>query len=127
MTCDKLKLMNGLTRQQDDFCMAYVANHYNAKKAYQDVMGEYNENVYHTWMRNPLVQRRIDEIRQEKMEQWKIDADRVIEELAMIAFADLDDKKITIKDKLKALELLQRNYAQRPEGKQEVIEVKVCN
>lgn len=127
MTGDKLKLMNGLTRQQDDFCMAYIANHYNAKKAYQDVMGEYNENVYRTWMRNPMVQRRIDEIRQEKMEQWKIDADRVIEELAIIAFADLDDKKITIKDKLKALELLQRNYAQKTESKQEVIEVKLCN
>ena len=108
-----------LTAKNKLFVEEYVANHYNATQAYITAYGcDYssaNKKAF-TLLKKQEVKDYIKEIQKERTEQLNINADRVLEELASIAFAPKDDKDIPAAAKNKALELIQKQIgAQAPQ------------
>lgn len=108
-----------LTAKNKLFVEEYVANHYNATQAYITAYGcDYssaNKKAF-TLLKKQEVKDYIKEVQKERTEQLNINADRVLEELASIAFAPKDDKDIPVAAKNKALELIQKQIgAQAPQ------------
>ena len=108
-----------LTAKNKLFVEEYVANHYNATQAYITAYGcDYssaNKKAF-TLLKKQEVKDYIKEVQKERTEQLNINADRVLEELASIAFAPKDDKDIPAAAKNKALELIQKQIgAQAPQ------------
>ena len=108
-----------LTAKNKLFVEEYVANHYNATQAYmaayQCDYSSANKKAF-TLLKKPEVKEYIKEIQRERTEQLNITADRVLEELASIAFAEKGDKDIPAAAKNKALELIQKQIgAQAPQ------------
>lgn len=111
------------------FCQEYVANNYNAVKAYMvayptstEVSSKSNANRL---LRRPEIKEYIKEIQKERFEALNISADRIACELAGMAFSEFDDNN-TATSKLKALDLLQKqlglqNQKVELNGKQDVI------
>lgn len=101
----------GLTVQQSKFCEEYVANGYNATQAY---MASYNA-TYETANKNAwkilkmdAAQNYIVHIQKDRVKALNISAERILEELSTIAFAEKSDQIYTVTAKLKALDLLQK-------------------
>ena len=107
-----------LTAKNKLFVEEYVANHYNATQAYYKIYGcEYNtaNTKAALLLKKQEVKDYIKEVQKERTEQLNITADRVLEELASIAFAEKGDKDIPVSAKNKALELIQKQIgAQAP-------------
>ena len=107
-----------LTAKNKLFIEEYVANHYNATQAYMKVYGcEYDtaNTKGCKVLEKPEAKEYMKEIQKERTERLNITADRVLEELASIAFAAADDKNIPAAAKNKALELIQKQIgAQAP-------------
>lgn len=107
-----------LTAKNKLFVEEYVANHYNATQAYLTIYGcDYNtaRTKACVVLAKPEAKEYMKEIQKERTERLNINADRVLEELASIAFADKGDKDYTAAAKNKALELIQRQIgAQAP-------------
>jgi phage terminase small subunit len=107
-----------LTAKNKLFVEEYVANHYNATQAYMTIYNcDYNTanskacNV----LKKPEVKEYMKEVQRERTERLNITADRVLEELASIAFAEKGDADIPAAAKNKALELIQKQIgAQAP-------------
>ena len=99
-----------LTEIQEDFCLQYVANGYHVAEAYAaahpDSTMKSAQNSGYRYMKIPEVKQRIEELRKEKLDALSIDADRVLEKLAEIAFAQKGDKDYRSSDQLKALQLM---------------------
>ena len=118
-----------LTAKQKLFAETYIANGFNALDAYYTVFGkkENKKPSYpYTLLKNPEVIEYIQERREEMYNSLNIDAMRVMQEIAEIAFEKTDDKAM-LASKLKALELLSKNLSlqtQKTENK-DVIEVQL--
>lgn len=117
-----------LTAKHKLFAETYLANGFNALEAYNTVFGggQKNKPSYpYTLLKKPEIAEYLEQRRTEIYNSLNIDAMRVMQEIANIAFAPTDDKNIGAK--LKALELLSKNLSlqtQKTENK-DVIEVKL--
>lgn len=122
-----------LKPQMEEFCYKYVASNYNGAQAYEEVYGtKENKNnaacCASRLLKNPEVAEKIREIRKDKLNEMQIDADRVTEKLAEIAFANRGDDYYNASAQLKALDILSKHFGmqiQKVESKQEIIEVGV--
>lgn len=115
-----------MTEKQKLFAENYLANGFNARDAYYSAFGE-NGNKQpsypYTLLKNKEIADYIQKRREEIYESLNIDATRVMQEIADIAFEPRNDKNIA--SKLKALELLSKNLSlqtQKVESK-DIIEV----
>ena len=100
-----------LNKKQKDFISYYLTNGYNTTQAYYSA---YNctyetalKNAYKTF-HNPEVKAEIQRLQAEHYETLNINAYRIAEELADMAFAEKGDEDYTANIKLKALDLLQK-------------------
>lgn len=115
-----------MTEKQKLFAENYLANGFNAREAYYSAFGE-NGNKQpsypYTLLKNKEISGYIQKRREEIYESLNIDATRVMQEIADIAFEPRNEKNVT--SKLKALELLSKNLSlqtQKIESK-DIIEV----
>ena len=115
-----------MTQKQKFFAENYLANGFNARDAYYSAFGE-NGNKQpsypYTLLKNKEISDYIQKRREEIYESLNIDATRVMQEIADIAFEPRNDKNVA--SKLKALELLSKNLSlqtQKIESK-DIIEV----
>ena len=115
-----------MTQKQKFFAENYLANGFNARDAYYSAFGE-NGNKQpsypYTLLKNKEISDYIQKRREETYESLNIDATRVMQEIADIAFEPRNDKNVA--SKLKALELLSKNLSlqtQKIESK-DIIEV----
>ena len=117
-----------LTAKQRLFAETYLANGFNAAEAYSTVFGggQSSKPSYpYVLLKKPDMVEYLDGRRKEIYESLNIDAMRVMQEIADIAFAPTDEKNISAK--LKALELLSKNLSlqtQKTENK-DIIEVQL--
>lgn len=120
-----------MTEKQKLFAENYLANGYNALNAYYEAFPEKLEkknkkpSYPYTLLKEPEVAEYIKIRREEIYNSLNVDAIRVAQELANIAFAPKGDEVYNTSAKLKALELLSKNLGlqiQKTESK-EVIEV----
>lgn len=120
-----------MTAQQKQFCENYLANGYNVVKAYFDAFPDADRtnpkpSYPYVLFKKPEIRKYIDDRRKEIYESMNIDAERIAQELADMAFAAKGDENYSASVKLKALELLQKQFGlqnQKIETKQEIIEV----
>lgn len=107
-----------LTPKNKLFIEEYVANHYNATAAYQKIYGCEYETANSKGCKvlaKPEAKEYMKQLQKERTERLNITADRVLEELASIAFSEKGDKDYTASAKNKALELIQKQIgAQAP-------------
>ena len=88
--------MTDLTPKQDAFALAFIETG-NASEAYRQSYdaSAMNDNTVgkaaHELLKNPKVAARIEELRAEHRERHKVTVDRIVEELALIAFSDPGD------------------------------------
>lgn len=115
-----------MTEKQKLFAENYLANGFNARDAYYSAFGE-NGNKQpsypYTLLKNKEISGYIQKRREEIYESLNIDATRVMQEIADIAFEPRNEKNVA--SKLKALELLSKNLSlqtQKIESK-DIIEV----
>ena len=115
-----------MTEKQKLFAESYLANGFNAREAYYSAFGE-NGNKQpsypYTLLKNKEISGYIQKRREEIYDSLNIDATRVMQEIADIAFESRNEKNIA--SKLKALELLSKNLSlqtQKIESK-DIIEV----
>lgn len=101
-----------INKKQQDFILEYISNGFNAVQAYQIA---YPTSTYATARTNAYRLLANKEIKAEIENQVKmileakyITAERVLLEIADIAFALKGDEVYDVKAKLKALELLQK-------------------
>lgn len=120
-----------MTAQQKQFCENYLANGYNVVRAYFDAFPDADRtnpkpSYPYVLFKKPEIRKYIDDRRKEIYESMNIDAERIAQELADMAFAAKGDENYSASVKLKALELLQKQFGlqnQKIETKQEIIEV----
>lgn len=115
-----------MTEKQKLFAENYLANGFNARDAYYSAFGE-NGNKQpsypYTLLKNKEISDYIQKRREEIYDSLNIDATRVMQEIADIAFEPRNEKNVA--SKLKALELLSKNLSlqtQKIESK-DIIEV----
>ena len=120
-----------MTERQKLFAETYLANGYNALNAYYEAFPEKanqknkKPSYPYTLLKEPEVAQYIKVRREEIYNSLNVDAIRVAQELATVAFASKGDEVYNVTAKLKALELLSKNLGlqiQKNESK-EVIEV----
>ena len=101
-----------MTEKQKLFAENYLANGFNAREAYYSAFGE-NGNKQpsypYTLLKNKEISDYIQKRREEIYDSLNIDATRVMQEIADIAFAPRNEKNVA--SKLKALELLSKNIS----------------
>ena len=100
-----------MTGKQKRFCEEYVANRYNATQAYVAAYGvspEVASKISYRVLKNQECRDYIAELEHDIFESNMINADRIANELASIAFADKQDLIYSPANKLKALDLLQK-------------------
>ncbi len=120
-----------MTSQQKQFCENYLANGYNATKAYFDAYPDADKtnpkpSYPFQLLKKPAIKEYLDSRRKEIYDSLNIDAERIAQELADIAFTAKGDEIYSATVKLKALELLQKQFGlqnQKIETKQEIIEI----
>ena len=115
-----------MTEKQKLFAEHYLANGFNAREAYYSAFGE-NGNKQpsypYTLLKNKEISDYIQKRREEIYDSLNIDATRVMQEIADLAFEPRNEKNVA--SKLKALELLSKNLSlqtQKIESK-DIIEV----
>lgn len=99
-----------MTTKQKLFCDYYLANGFKAKKAYIDAYGntDNKDPTYpYTLLAKPEIKEYIEQRRNKLYESLKIDANRIMEETAKIAFSQ--DGEVSMSARLRALELLSKN------------------
>lgn len=104
--------MAQLTEKQKRFCEEYIANGFNVQRAYMAAYNkEQNNHASYPYelIAKPHVKEYIEARRKEIYDSLNIDAMRVIQELAEMAFASKDDKVYVPTIKLRALEQLSKN------------------
>lgn len=102
--------VNGLTPKQEGFATAYIETgnaseayrlHYDASAMNANTIGR----AAHELLKNPKVAERIEELRAKHRERHNVTVDRIVEELALIAFSDpgdfyeWDEKNVSLKPK----------------------------
>ena len=114
----------GLTECQTRFVEEYVSNGYLAKAAYivayNSSASVADSNAY-AIMKKPEAQRYMQHLQKDRIAAQGITAERVLEELATMAFAQKGDEHYNASAKLKALDLLQKQMGlQKQQIKAEV-------
>lgn len=115
-----------MTEKQKLFAENYLANGFNAREAYYSAFGDTGNkqpSYPYTLLKNKEISGYIQKRREEIYESLNIDATRVMQEIADIAFEPRNEKNVA--SKLKALELLSKNLSlqtQKIESK-DIIEV----
>lgn len=115
-----------MTEKQKLFAENYLANGFNAREAYYSAFGENGNKAPsypYTLLKNKDIADYIQKRREEIYESLNIDAIRVMQEIADLAFEAKTNSNAS--SKLKALELLSKNMGlqtQKVETK-DVIEV----
>lgn len=99
-----------LSPQHKLFAKEYVANGFNAAKAYREVYGPDTSEASAgpRLARDPLIQEEVRREMHERCEALQINEDRVLIKLAEMAFADKDDEVYGPTVQLKALDMLQK-------------------
>lgn len=100
------------TEKQKHFCEEYIANGFNAQQAYMKAFNKdriTDASYPYTLLSKPHIKEYIDKRRKEIYDALNIDAMRVIQELADMAFASKDDQVYVPSIKLRALEQLSKN------------------
>lgn len=100
-----------LTKKELVFCEEYIANGYNASRAYEKAYGCSIEDArkrYCKTFRKQEVKDYIAALQKEAFSQACVNAERVALKLTEIAFADKADTYYTPTAQLKALDLLQK-------------------
>ena len=100
-----------LTDRNKEFAREYIANHYNGTQAYLKVYEcSYENAARKAWglVHKPEVQEYSKELQKERVEALNISADRLLEELAQMAFAEKGDEDYPANIKVRALDLLQK-------------------
>lgn len=97
-----------LSNKQEFFIEEYLSNGFNIAEAYRKTYNTDRANNAYRIFNQPAVQEEVAKRLKEKHETLNITADRVMEELATIAFAQKGDKDYNANAKLKALDLLQK-------------------
>lgn len=123
--------MVNLSEQHRLFCECYLANGYDALSAYYEAFPKADKtnkrpSYPYTLLKRDDIKTYLAERREEIYESYNIDAMRIAEELSTMAFAKKGDDIYNTNAKLKALELLQKQFGlqnQKLETKQEIIEV----
>ena len=118
-----------MTEKQKLFAETYLANGFNAMDAYRSVFGGEGKTPSYPYklLKNKTIADYIQHRREEIYESLNIDAVRVMQEIAEIAFEPTNEKNVSAK--LKALDLLSKNLSlqtQKVESK-EIIEVSLEN
>lgn len=121
-----------LTQKQKNFCENYIANGFNALKAYNDAFPtkdgkprKHKPSYPYTLLKNPEIKEYIKQRREEIYDSLNIDSMRVAQALAEIGFAEKEDTVYNTVNKIRALEILTKilgMQTQRIES-QETIEV----
>lgn len=117
-----------ITAKQKLFAETYLANGFNAAAAYTTVFGggqKSKPSYPYTLLKKPEIAEYLEQRRKEIYDSLNIDAMRVMQEIADIAFQPLDNTNVGTK--LKALELLSKNLSlqtQKTENK-DIIEVQL--
>lgn len=105
-------MTQGLTVKQKNFCEEYVANGYNATKAYNAAYPDAGEGTVRVnsckLLKRDDIKNYIKQLQKERFEALNISAERIAEKLAEIAFAPKNDQDYTATSQLKALDLLQK-------------------
>ena len=106
--CEDGGILAHLTERQKLFCEEYLTDR-NATRAYKTAYPRIkNVEVARTsgarLLKNENVQKYFSELRDEQSRRTEVTADKIIEELKVVAFAE--DVVITGKEKMRALELL---------------------
>lgn len=102
-----------MNKRHQLFADTYLSNGMNARQAYFAVYGEKtNKDPTYCYdlLRRPDVKEYIEQKRKETYEALNIDALRVMEEIAKIAFGE-PGKDLPLNSKIKALDLLSRNLS----------------
>lgn len=101
-----------MTEKQKLFAEQYLANGFNARDAYYSAFGgngNKKPSYPYTLLKDKEISDYITKRREEIYESLNIDAIRVMQEIADIAFEPRNEKNVA--SKLKALELLSKNLA----------------
>lgn len=102
--------MEKLTAKQERFCTEYIIDLNATQAAIRAGYSSKTANrIASENLSKPDIQRKIQELQQERAERTEITQDRVLKELAGIGFAPITKGKIKAADKTKALELLGRH------------------
>lgn len=114
----------GLTDQQTRMVQEYISNGYNATAAYivayNCTLECANKNAYKI-LQKPEAQQYMQFLQKDRIKAQGITAERVLEELASIAFAEKGDEHYNATAKLKAMDLLQKQMGlQKQQIKAEV-------
>lgn len=121
-----------LTQKQKNFCENYIANGFNALKAYNDAYptkdgkSRKNKPSYpYTLLKNPEIKEYIKRRREEIYDSLNIDSMRVAQALAEIGFAEKEDTVYNTVNKIRALEILTKILGMQTQKieSQETIEV----
>ena len=113
------------------FCRYYITNYSGTESyhlAYPNASHRTCQENGSKFLRDPEVKAYIAELRKDLCEELHIDAMRIAQKLAEIAFSQKGDEYYNAPAQLKALDLLQKQFnlqAQKVEVKQDVIEVEV--
>lgn len=91
-----------------DFCEEYLANGYNAKAAYRAIYKSKEARYAYVLLKRPEVKEYLDTRIKELYEEKQVRAETIATELAHVAFTKDLNETITCSNKLKALELLQK-------------------
>lgn len=95
------------------FADTYLSNGMNARQAYYDVFGHRDNkdpSYCYDILKRPEVKEYIEKRRLATYESLNIDAIRVMEEIASIAFGEVSED-LPLNSKIKALELLSKNLS----------------
>ena len=98
-----------LTKKERDFAKEYVHNGYNATQAYLAVYNcAYDTACSRGWKvaRKPRVIEYVKELQKAELEASAITGERIAQTLGEIAF----DEKVSKKDRIAALNLLQKQF-----------------
>lgn len=102
-----------LTQKQKLFAEKYIANGFNARKAYFEAFGADSKNKQpsypYTLLKKPEIAEYIKKRREEIYESINLDSLRITSELSEIAFAEKGDPIYNTSAKLKALEILSKS------------------
>ena len=89
-------------------------------KAYPNATSDAGRANASKLLANTNIQNYIAELERERLQQFNITLDDVLNEIAIVAFADIDDDNVRTSDKLKALSELKEHFEKmRPQKEDE--------
>ena len=116
-----------MTPKEKEYVLEYLANGYNALKAYNKVYNKpngYKSGTPYDILNKPDIKAFVRDYREKKLQALDITNDRIMEKLEEIAFSAEGDKYYKPADKLKALDMLRQMLSSSGDD-EVVIKVKI--